>query len=107
VIATDGVVTLRAPVPDNVELLVANRDEEFFKWFGPGATGLPPVACIWVDERLVGFRAPARAPGSRHRAHGRNPPHPPRQRPLALAHRLGFVQRGEVDGEPFFTRSLR
>ena len=43
-IATDGVVTLRAPGPGDVELLVANRDEEFFKWFGPGATGPRPVA---------------------------------------------------------------
>jgi len=55
VIATDGVVTLRAPMPGDVELLIAGRDEEFFKWFGPGATGPRPVACVWVDERLVGW----------------------------------------------------
>ncbi|HKD93557.1 MAG TPA: GNAT family N-acetyltransferase [Gaiellaceae bacterium] len=54
-IATDGVVTLRAPMPGDVELLIAGRDEEFFKWFGPGATGPRPVACVWVDERLVGW----------------------------------------------------
>ena len=54
-IATDGVVTLRAPEPGDVELLIAGRDEEFFRWFGPGATGPRPVACVWVDERLVGW----------------------------------------------------
>ena len=54
-IATDGVVTLRAPRPGDVELLVAGRDEEFFKWFGPGATGPRPVACVWVDDELVGW----------------------------------------------------
>jgi RimJ/RimL family protein N-acetyltransferase len=55
VIATDGVVTLRAPAPGDVELLVAARDEEFFKWFGPGAMGPRPVACVWVDDELVGW----------------------------------------------------
>ena len=42
-------------MPGDVELLIAGRDEEFFKWFGPGATGPRPVACVWVDERLVGW----------------------------------------------------
>jgi RimJ/RimL family protein N-acetyltransferase len=55
VIATDGVVTLRAPGPGDVELLMAGRDEEFFRWFSAGATGPRPVACIWVDDRLVGW----------------------------------------------------
>jgi L-amino acid N-acyltransferase YncA len=55
VIATDGVVTLRAPEPADVERLVAGRDEEFFRWFGPGATGPRPVACVWVDDQLVGW----------------------------------------------------
>jgi len=55
VIATDGLVTLRAPGPGDVDLLVANRDEEFFKWFGPEATGPRPVACVWVDDQLVGW----------------------------------------------------
>ena len=33
--------------------------------------------------------------------------HPENLRSLALARRLGFVQRGEVNGEPFFSRDLR
>jgi RimJ/RimL family protein N-acetyltransferase len=144
VIATDGVVTLRAPAPDDVELLVAGRDEEFFKWFGPGATGPRPVACVWVDDRLIGwvdydldsdhdwlgpgevnvgyylFPA-ARGKGYASRAvelllEHLQPDtehtvatlliHPENQRSLALARRLGFVQNGEVNGEPFFIRSL-
>jgi len=143
-IATDGVVTLRAPAPGDVELLVAGRDEEFFKWFGPGATGPRPVACVWVDDELVGWvdyeRDPdhdwlgsgevnvgyylfptARGNGYASRAvalllehlsrdtehtvatlliHSEN------RRSLALADRLGLVQKDEVDGEPFFTRKL-
>jgi RimJ/RimL family protein N-acetyltransferase len=143
-IATDGVVTLRAPAPGDVELLVAGRDEEFFNWFGPGATGPRPVACVWVDDELVGwvdydrdadhdwlepgevnvgysvFPA-ARGKGYASRAvellleHLRRDTehtvatlliHPENLRSLAVARRLGFVQKGAVNGEPFFTRSL-
>jgi RimJ/RimL family protein N-acetyltransferase len=144
VIATDGVVTLRGPEPGDVELLIAGRDEEFFKWFGPGATGPRPVACVWVEERLVGWVdydldsdrdwlepgevnvgyylfPEARGKGYASRAvellldHlDRDTEHsvatllihPENRRSLALAHRLGFVRKGEVNGEPFFTRSL-
>ena len=143
-IATDGVVTLRAPAPGDVERLVAARDEEFFKWFGPGATGPRPVACVWVDDELVGWVdydldpdhdwlkpgevnvgyflfAEARGRGYASRAvellleHLRHDTehtvatlliHPENARSLALAHRLGFVQKGEVHGEAFFTRDL-
>jgi RimJ/RimL family protein N-acetyltransferase len=138
-------VTLRAPEPEDVELLVAGRDEEFFRWFGAGATGPRPVACVWVDQRLVGWVdydldadhdwlrpgevnvgyylfATARGKGYASRAvelllkHLRRDTehtvatlliHPENARSLAVARRLNFVQKGEVDGEPFFTRDLR
>jgi ribosomal protein S18 acetylase RimI-like enzyme len=144
VIAADGVVTLRVPEPDDVELLVAGRDEEFFKWFGPGAQGPRPVACVWVEDRLVGWVdydldpdhdwlrpgevnvgyclfAAARGRGYASRAvallleHLRLDTehtvatlviHPENARSLALARRLGFVQKGEVKGEPFFALKL-
>jgi RimJ/RimL family protein N-acetyltransferase len=137
-------VTLRAPAPGDVERLVAARDEEFFKWFGPGATGPRPVACVWVDDELVGWVdydldpdhdwlkpgevnvgyflfAEARGRGYASRAvellleHLRHDTehtvatlliHPENARSLALAHRLGFVQKGELHGEAFFTRDL-
>ena len=143
-IATDGVVTLRAPEPGDVELLIAGRDEEFFRWFGQGATGPRPVACVWVDERLVGWVdydldsdhdwlgpgevnvgyylfPEARGKGYGSRAvellleHLRRDTehtvatlliHPENVRSLAVARRLGFVQHGEVNGEPFFRRDL-
>ena len=143
-IATDGVVTLRTPEPGDVELLVANRDKEFFRWFGPGATGPRPVACIWVDDGLVGWvdydRDPehdwlapgevnvgyylfpaARGQGYASRAvellldHLRGDTEhtvatlliqPENARSLALARRLGFEQKGEVNAQPFFTRDL-
>jgi len=144
VIGTDGVVTLRAPEPGDVELLIAGRDEEFFRWFGAGATGPRPAACVWVEDELVGWVdydldsdhdwlgtgevnvgyylfAPARGKGYASRAvellleHlGRDTEHtiatllihPDNARSLAVARRLGFVQKGEVNGEPFFTRAL-
>ena len=54
-IATDGVVTLRSPRPGDAQLLVQGRDEEFFRWLGPGAEVPDPVACVWVDDQLVGW----------------------------------------------------
>lgn len=144
-IASDGVVTLRAPGPGDVELLVAGRDEEFFRWFGPEATGPNPVACVWMNDLLVGWVdydvdpehdwlgpgevnvgyylfATARGKGYASRAvelllaHLKRDTehtvatlliHPENERSLVLARRLGFVQKGEINGDPFFTRKLR
>lgn len=142
-IATDGVVTLRAPQPGDAERLVEGRDAEFFRWLGPGAEAPAPVACVWVGGQLVGWVnydlehdwlepgqvnvgyflfAPARGKGYASRAiellleHLRLDTehtgatlliHPENSRSLALARRLGFVQTGEVAGEPFFVRAVR
>jgi RimJ/RimL family protein N-acetyltransferase len=54
-IATDGVVTLKAPRPGDARLLVEGRDDEFFRWLGPGAEVPRPVACVWVGDELVGW----------------------------------------------------
>jgi RimJ/RimL family protein N-acetyltransferase len=54
-ISTDGVVTLQPPSDGDAQLLVAGRDEEFFKWLGPGTETPSPVACIWVGDELVGW----------------------------------------------------
>jgi RimJ/RimL family protein N-acetyltransferase len=48
-------VTLRRPRPGDARLLVEGRDEEFFRWLGPGAENPRPVACVWVDDELVGW----------------------------------------------------
>ncbi len=141
-IATDGVVTLRAPEPGDARSLVDGRDDEFFKWLGPGAEVPSPVACVWAEDELCGwvdydvdhawlrpgevnvgyylFPA-ARGKGYASRAvelllrHLRRDTryevatlliHAENVRSLALARRLGFVERGEVNGEPFFARDV-
>jgi RimJ/RimL family protein N-acetyltransferase len=54
-IAGDGVVSLKAPRPEDSRWLVKERDDEFFRWLGPGAKSPQPVACIWVGDELVGW----------------------------------------------------
>ena len=53
--ATDGVVTLEAPRPGDARVLAEGRDEEFFRWFGPGAENPDPFACVRVDGEVVGW----------------------------------------------------
>ena len=48
-------VTLRSPEPGDPVLLIEGRDEEFFRWIGPGANVPDPVACIWAEDELVGW----------------------------------------------------
>jgi RimJ/RimL family protein N-acetyltransferase len=55
VIATDGVVTLKPPRAGDSQLLIEGRDDQFFQWLGPGAECPCPVACVWVDDNLIGW----------------------------------------------------
>jgi RimJ/RimL family protein N-acetyltransferase len=141
-VSTDGVVTLRPPRRGDAELLVAGRDEEFFKWLGPGSAEPSPVACVWADAELVGWVdydlehewlgpgevnvgyylfPEARGKGYASRAvelllqHlSRDTEHtaatlvirPENDRSIKLAHRLGFVQKGELEDGLFFARAV-
>jgi RimJ/RimL family protein N-acetyltransferase len=141
-VSTDGVVTLQRPRDGDAELLVAGRDEEFHRWFGPGAETPSPTACIWVDGSVVGWvdydvehdwLEPGEVnvgyylfPGARGKGYasravelllehlGGHTEHtvatlvirPENERSLKLAHRLGFLQRGELEGGLVFARGV-
>jgi RimJ/RimL family protein N-acetyltransferase len=141
-IATDGVVALMAPRPGDARLLVEGRDDEFFKWIGPGADEPSPVACVWADGQLVGWvdydldhdwLQPGEVnvgyyvfPTARRKGYAshavkllllhlsRDTDHAvatvlinrENEPSLALAHRLGFVEQGDVHGDAFLTRNV-
>jgi RimJ/RimL family protein N-acetyltransferase len=140
--SSDGVVTLKPPRDGDAQLLVAGRDDEFFRWLGPGAETPSPTACIWVDEELIGWvdydlerdwLQPGEVnvgyylfPAARGRGYAsraielllghlrRDTQHtvatlvidPANDRSLALARRLGFVVRGELEKGLFFARDV-
>jgi RimJ/RimL family protein N-acetyltransferase len=54
-VMSDGVVTLQPPRAGDAQSLVGGRDEEFFRWLGPGSETPSPVACVWVGDELVGW----------------------------------------------------
>ena len=54
-VLTDGVVTLRPSRPEDAQALIEGRDAEFFRWIGPGSDTPRPVACVWIDDTLVGW----------------------------------------------------
>jgi RimJ/RimL family protein N-acetyltransferase len=141
-VVSDGVVTLQPPRPGDGRLLVAGRDEEFHRWFGPRAETPRPSACIWVRDELVGWvdydlehdwLEPGEVnlgyylfPGAGGKGYAsravelllqhlsRNTEHtvatllirPENSRSLRLARRLGFLQKGELEGGLFFARDV-
>jgi RimJ/RimL family protein N-acetyltransferase len=52
---TDGVVIIRPPEFGDGEILIAGRDEAFYRWIGPGAEKPEPVACIVASGEIVGW----------------------------------------------------
>jgi RimJ/RimL family protein N-acetyltransferase len=52
---TDGVVDLQPPGPGDAQLLIAGRDEAFYRWLGPGTEEPLPAWCIHVGRRIVGW----------------------------------------------------
>jgi RimJ/RimL family protein N-acetyltransferase len=54
-ITTDGVVTIRAPRPEDLGVLEEGRDEEYFRWLAGEESPLPPTACVEVDGEVVGW----------------------------------------------------
>lgn len=141
-VLTDGVVMLRPLRPGDSVLLVEGRDDEFFRWLGPGAEIPNPVACVWAGDELVGWvdydvehdwLQPGEVnvgyylfPSARGKGHASRAVellllhlsrdteytvatlliHPENERSLGLARRLGFVARGEIEGELFFARDV-
>ena len=48
-------MTIRPSTPDDVPVLVAGRDEVFHRFLGDGDPAPHPVACIVVDDEVVGW----------------------------------------------------
>jgi RimJ/RimL family protein N-acetyltransferase len=114
-VLTDGVVTLRPPRPGDAEVLVEGRDEEFFRWLGPGAETPSPVACVWAGDELVGWKGYASRAVELLLLHLDSETehtiatlliHPENVRSLRLARRLGFESKGQVEGDVFFVREV-
>ncbi len=51
----DGTVTLRASEPEDNEVLVNGRDAVFHRFMGEGHPEPDPVACIIVEDVIVGW----------------------------------------------------
>ncbi|ACQ82100.1 GCN5-related protein N-acetyltransferase [Beutenbergia cavernae DSM 12333] len=52
---TDGVVSIRPPVPGDAAILVAGRDAEFHRFLGKGSDEPRPSDVVLVDGRVVGW----------------------------------------------------
>lgn len=54
-LATDGVVGIRAPGEDDLRTLSEGRDSEFYRWLAAEETAPPPAACVEVGGEVVGW----------------------------------------------------
>lgn len=54
-VLTDGVVSIRPSLPEDNETLVAGRDALFHRFLGEGHPEPNPLACIVVDDVVVGW----------------------------------------------------
>lgn len=52
---SDGLVTVRPFELCDRATLIRQRDTEFHRFLGAGSPEPTPTACIWVDERIVGW----------------------------------------------------
>ena len=52
---SDDVISIRPGTSDDVAVLIEGRDEEFHRFLGNGDPEPRPVACILVDEVIVGW----------------------------------------------------
>lgn len=52
---SDGVVTIRPMVAQDVATLIDGRDEEFHRFLGEGSAEPAPAACVIVDGEVVGW----------------------------------------------------
>ena len=52
---SDDLVTIRAPIEEDLRTLTDGRDAEFDRWLAAEGNAPPPAACIEVDGQVVGW----------------------------------------------------
>ncbi len=108
----DGVVSLRCPETGDAEQLIAGRDSEFRRFIGEGSPNPEPTAVVLnPDNQIVGWIdfdvERAWLAEDAMVATATLLIDPANEPSIGVAHRGGFEQCGDVEGQLLLKRYLR